>query len=106
MPVNNMHNNNMNVLTELLCVSFLSVVCVGGDGMFSELLHGVIGRTQQEAGLSECDTTVALQPCSLHIGVIPAGMQPCADNGQPVHLLFKMRALKMFYGLIDRCVCP
>ncbi|XP_046895608.1 ceramide kinase family protein [Hypomesus transpacificus] len=56
---------------------FDGVVCVGGDGMFSELLHGVIGRTQQEAGLSECDTTVALQPCSLHIGVIPAGSTDC-----------------------------
>ncbi|XP_062314597.1 ceramide kinase family protein isoform X2 [Osmerus eperlanus] len=56
---------------------FDGVVCVGGDGMFSELLHGVIGRTQQEAGLSECDTAVALQPCSLHIGVIPAGSTDC-----------------------------
>lgn len=41
--------------------------------MFSELLHGVIGRTQQEAGVSEHDPTVMLQPCDLHIGVIPAG---------------------------------
>lgn len=49
------------------------VICVGGDGMFSELLHGVIGRTQQEAGISEHDPTVMLQPCDLHIGIIPAG---------------------------------
>lgn len=41
--------------------------------MFSELLHGVIGRTQQEAGVSEHDPTVKLQPCDLHIGIIPAG---------------------------------
>lgn len=41
--------------------------------MFSELLHGVIGRTQQEAGISEHDPTVMLQPCDLHIGIIPAG---------------------------------
>ncbi|KPP66269.1 hypothetical protein Z043_115251 [Scleropages formosus] len=52
---------------------FDGVVCVGGDGMFSELLHGVIGRTQQEAGLSENDPAAALQPCNLHIGIIPAG---------------------------------
>lgn len=50
-----------------------SVVCVGGDGMFSEILHGLIGRTQQEAGLCENDPAVNLQPCSLHIGIIPAG---------------------------------
>ncbi|KAJ8370013.1 hypothetical protein SKAU_G00100410 [Synaphobranchus kaupii] len=56
---------------------FDGVVCVGGDGMFSELLHGVIGRTQQEAGLSEHDPTVTLQPCNLHIGIIPAGSTDC-----------------------------
>lgn len=53
--------------------AFDSVVCVGGDGMFSEILHGVIGRTQQEAGLCENDPAVTLQPCPLHIGIIPAG---------------------------------
>ncbi|KAJ8265469.1 hypothetical protein COCON_G00145680 [Conger conger] len=56
---------------------FDGVVCVGGDGMFSELLHGVIGRTQQEAGLSEHDPTETLQPCNLHIGIIPAGSTNC-----------------------------
>lgn len=50
-----------------------SVVCVGGDGMFSEILHGLIGRTQQEAGCCENDPAVTLQPCPLHIGIIPAG---------------------------------
>uniref|UniRef100_A0AAY5L0W9 DAGKc domain-containing protein n=1 Tax=Esox lucius TaxID=8010 RepID=A0AAY5L0W9_ESOLU len=53
------------------------VICVGGDGMFSELLHGVIGRTQQEAGLSEHDPTLTLQSCDLHIGIIPAGSTDC-----------------------------
>ncbi|XP_026224600.1 ceramide kinase family protein [Anabas testudineus] len=56
---------------------FDGVVCVGGDGMFSEILHGLIGRTQQEAGLCENDPTVTLQPCSLHIGIIPAGSTDC-----------------------------
>lgn len=52
------------------------MVCVGGDGMFSEVLHGLVGRTQQEAGLCENDPDVTLQPCSLHIGIIPAGNGP------------------------------
>ncbi|XP_072223974.1 ceramide kinase [Leuresthes tenuis] len=56
---------------------FDGVVCVGGDGMFSEILHGVIGRTQQEAGLCENDPDVTLQPCPLHIGIIPAGSTDC-----------------------------
>ncbi|KAM4572140.1 ceramide kinase [Fundulus diaphanus] len=56
---------------------FDGVVCVGGDGMFSEILHGVIGRTQQEAGLCENDPAVPLQQCPLHIGIIPAGSTDC-----------------------------
>ncbi|XP_032377377.1 ceramide kinase [Etheostoma spectabile] len=56
---------------------FDGVVCVGGDGMFSEILHGLIGRTQQEAGLSENDPAVTLQHCPLHIGIIPAGSTDC-----------------------------
>lgn len=56
---------------------FDGTVCVGGDGMFSEMLHGLIGRTQQEAGLCENDPTVTLQPCPLHIGIIPAGSTDC-----------------------------
>ncbi|XP_061842747.1 ceramide kinase isoform X2 [Nerophis lumbriciformis] len=56
---------------------FDGVVCVGGDGMFSEVLHGLIGRTQQEAGLSENNPGVTLQPCPLHIGIIPAGSTDC-----------------------------
>ncbi|XP_030624680.1 ceramide kinase [Chanos chanos] len=56
---------------------FDGVICVGGDGMFSELLHGVIGRTQQEAGISEHDPNAVLQPCDLHIGIIPAGSTDC-----------------------------
>ncbi|MBN3322524.1 CERK1 kinase, partial [Atractosteus spatula] len=56
---------------------FDGLVCVGGDGMFSELMHGLIGRTQLEAGISEHDPTVTLQPCSLRIGIIPAGSTDC-----------------------------
>lgn len=60
-------------LTAIQFSLFSSVVCVGGDGMFSEILHGLIGRAQQEAGICENDPSVTLQPCSLHIGIIPAG---------------------------------
>lgn len=61
------------------------MVCVGGDGMFSEILHGVIGRTQQEAGLCEHDPTVTLQPCPFHIGIIPAG-NDAVSTLEPVDL--------------------
>ncbi|XP_075435634.1 uncharacterized protein LOC142472428 [Ascaphus truei] len=48
------------------------VVCVGGDGMFNELLHGLVGRTQRESGVRE-EEEEELTPCSLRIGIIPAG---------------------------------
>ncbi|KAJ1094841.1 hypothetical protein NDU88_000025 [Pleurodeles waltl] len=53
------------------------LVCVGGDGMFSELMHGLIGRTQREAGVSEDDEETELQPSSIRIGIIPAGSTDC-----------------------------
>uniref|UniRef100_A0A8C4SDB2 Ceramide kinase-like n=1 Tax=Erpetoichthys calabaricus TaxID=27687 RepID=A0A8C4SDB2_ERPCA len=57
--------------------SFDGVVCVGGDGMFSELMHGLIGRSQREACISEDDPEATLQGCSLRIGIIPAGSTNC-----------------------------
>ncbi|XP_058873442.1 ceramide kinase-like [Acipenser ruthenus] len=56
---------------------FDGLVCVGGDGMFSELMHGLIGRTQWEAGISEHDPEATLESSSLRIGIIPAGSTDC-----------------------------
>ncbi|XP_029464324.1 ceramide kinase-like isoform X2 [Rhinatrema bivittatum] len=53
------------------------LVCVGGDGMFSELMHGLIGRTQKEAGISENSENATLVSSSLRIGIIPAGSTDC-----------------------------
>ncbi|XP_072286689.1 ceramide kinase-like isoform X2 [Pyxicephalus adspersus] len=53
------------------------VVCVGGDGMFSELLHGLVSRTQSDNGICEDKEDAKLIPCSLRIGIIPAGSTDC-----------------------------
>ncbi|XP_038604457.1 ceramide kinase-like isoform X1 [Tachyglossus aculeatus] len=53
------------------------LVCVGGDGMFNEVLHGLISRTQREAGVSEHSPEASLVPPSLRIGIIPAGSTDC-----------------------------
>ncbi|KAM9808264.1 ceramide kinase-like [Neosynchiropus ocellatus] len=53
------------------------VVCVGGDGMFSELVHGLIWRTQMDAGVNLNSPDETLIPCSLRIGIIPAGSTDC-----------------------------
>uniref|UniRef100_G3QMD2 DAGKc domain-containing protein n=1 Tax=Gorilla gorilla gorilla TaxID=9595 RepID=G3QMD2_GORGO len=53
------------------------IVCVGGDGMFSEVLHGLIGRTQRSAGVDQNHPRAVLVPSSLRIGIIPAGSTDC-----------------------------
>lgn len=53
------------------------VVCVGGDGMFSEIIHGLIWRTQLDSAVNPNSPEEALQPCSLRIGIIPAGSTDC-----------------------------
>lgn len=41
--------------------------------MFSEIMHGLVSRTQQEAGVDENSMEETLMPCGLRIGIIPAG---------------------------------
>ncbi|XP_029908952.1 ceramide kinase-like isoform X2 [Myripristis murdjan] len=56
---------------------FDGVVCVGGDGMFSEVVHGLVWRTQSDAGVDHHSPEAELQPCRLRIGIIPAGSTDC-----------------------------
>ncbi|TSK13170.1 Ceramide kinase [Bagarius yarrelli] len=53
------------------------VVCVGGDGMFSEIIHGLISRTQCDSGIDQNRSDETLVPCGLRIGIIPAGSTDC-----------------------------
>uniref|UniRef100_A0A8D1T3D7 Ceramide kinase n=1 Tax=Sus scrofa TaxID=9823 RepID=A0A8D1T3D7_PIG len=61
----------------LTAVFLRSIVCVGGDGMFSEVLHGLVGRTQRDAGVDQNHPRAALVPSPLRIGIIPAGSTDC-----------------------------
>jgi len=55
----------------IICIEH-SVVVVGGDGMFSEMLNGLIERKQKEMGNSISKEHHPIQP-DLRIGIIPAG---------------------------------
>uniref|UniRef100_A0A7N6AL69 DAGKc domain-containing protein n=1 Tax=Anabas testudineus TaxID=64144 RepID=A0A7N6AL69_ANATE len=63
--------------TEAELKNFDGVVCVGGDGMFSEIIHGLIWRTQIDDGVDTNCPDETLLPCSLRIGIIPAGSTDC-----------------------------
>lgn len=57
-----------------LSIIFLPrVVCVGGDGMFSEIVHGLVTRTQTDHGVDQNQPDAELVPCSLRIRIIPVG---------------------------------
>ncbi|KAM9754846.1 ceramide kinase isoform 2-T5 [Menidia menidia] len=56
---------------------FDGVVCVGGDGMFSELVHGLVWRTQADHGVDPNSPENTLMPCPIRIGIIPAGSTDC-----------------------------
>ncbi|XP_077601153.1 ceramide kinase-like [Stigmatopora nigra] len=53
------------------------VVCVGGDGMFSEMVHGLVWRTQNDAGVDVNAPEETLVASPLRIGIIPAGSTDC-----------------------------
>ncbi|KAF5906790.1 ceramide kinase isoform X1, partial [Clarias magur] len=63
--------------TEANLKKYDGVVCVGGDGMFSEIIHGLIWRTQHDAGVNQDSSDKTLIPCNLRIGIIPAGSTDC-----------------------------
>ncbi|KAH9487790.1 hypothetical protein Btru_068344 [Bulinus truncatus] len=48
------------------------LVCVGGDGTFSELLNGLLDRVNSESGIEQTFRHIPKSP-SLRIGIIPAG---------------------------------
>eukprot|EP00070_Physeter_catodon_P039634 XP_028346528.1 ceramide kinase isoform X3 [Physeter catodon] len=70
-------NHAKESLYELNIDKYDGIVCVGGDGMFSEVLHGLLGRTQRDAGVDQDQPRAALVPSPLRIGVIPAGSTDC-----------------------------
>lgn len=49
------------------------VIAVGGDGMYMEILHGLILRKQEEEGVDFHDPDAKLCPPSVNVGIIPAG---------------------------------
>ncbi|KAK7501069.1 hypothetical protein BaRGS_00007554 [Batillaria attramentaria] len=49
------------------------VVIVGGDGLYAELLHALVLRAQEAAGVDVNDPDAQLAPLNIRIGIVPAG---------------------------------
>uniref|UniRef100_UPI00358DE2B9 ceramide kinase isoform X2 n=1 Tax=Myxine glutinosa TaxID=7769 RepID=UPI00358DE2B9 len=53
--------------------AFDGILSVGGDGTFSEIMHGVIEKAQDHVG----EMKDQLKPANLRLGIIPAGSTDC-----------------------------
>uniref|UniRef100_A0A803VXU5 Ceramide kinase n=1 Tax=Ficedula albicollis TaxID=59894 RepID=A0A803VXU5_FICAL len=70
-------NHAKDNLFEVNIYKYDGVVCVGGDGMFSEVMHGLIGRMQKDSGIDQNNPKASLVQCNIRIGIIPAGSTDC-----------------------------
>ncbi|KAM4676055.1 ceramide kinase [Discoglossus pictus] len=70
-------NHARDDLYEVSLEKYDGIVCVGGDGMFSEVLHGLIGRVQKDSEVDQHNPKALLTKCNLRIGIIPAGSTDC-----------------------------
>ncbi|XP_078535820.1 ceramide kinase isoform X2 [Lissotriton helveticus] len=70
-------NHAKDNLLEVELDKYDGIVCVGGDGMFSEVMHGLIGRIQKDSGIDQNNARAPLTQCNIRIGIIPAGSTDC-----------------------------
>lgn len=49
------------------------MISVGGDGMFHEVLNGLVMRAQRDAMLDSASLDFQPVPLNIPIGIIPAG---------------------------------
>ncbi|XP_074872023.1 ceramide kinase isoform X2 [Carettochelys insculpta] len=70
-------NHAKDNLFEVNIYKYDGIVCVGGDGMFSEVMHGLIGRIQKDSGIDQNNPKAPLVQCNIRIGIVPAGSTDC-----------------------------
>lgn len=70
-------NHARDNLYEVNLDKYDGIVCVGGDGMFSEVLHGLVGRVQKDSDVDHNNPKIPLSQCYMRIGIIPAGSTDC-----------------------------
>ncbi|XP_063426950.1 ceramide kinase 1-like isoform X3 [Mytilus trossulus] len=71
--VTNRRGQALEILDNYDLSSIDGIVTVGGDGIFSECVNGLLRRHQAEHNVDIHDTHSRLQPCNIPLGVIPAG---------------------------------
>ncbi|XP_054709891.1 ceramide kinase-like [Uloborus diversus] len=73
-------NHAKEMIEDIDILKYDGIVCVGGDGMFSEILNGTLLKTQKEKGLDLNDLYNSLMVPRIPLGIIPAGSTNAAAN--------------------------
>lgn len=66
-------NHALDMLQDVDLKAFAGVVCIGGDGMFSELFNGLLLRAARENAVDVADSGADLVRPSVRVWVIPGG---------------------------------
>lgn len=66
-------NHARHFLVENGWKNYDGVVCVGGDGTFSEVVNGIVDRLAKENNLDTNDPQSTIPFSDVKIGIIPAG---------------------------------
>ncbi|KAK7495867.1 hypothetical protein BaRGS_00012857 [Batillaria attramentaria] len=72
------------------------VIIVGGDGLYMEVLHTLVLKTQEEAGIDVNDPDAKLVPLSVNFGLIPGG----ETNGTGVFSVHEPGKLIHYCGIL------
>jgi len=78
-------NHARDYLNENCFDNYDGLICVGGDGMFSEICFSLLSKTAQKFNLDLNDKNVKLVRPSIRIGVIPAGSTDAVVFGTTGH---------------------
>lgn len=80
------------------------VVCVGGDGIFAELLNGILRMHNTRVGVDLEDPTEVLCRPPMRIGVIPAGKTKAIDESwlKVVEYTFKIPKFSGEWSVLGR----
>ncbi|XP_042907783.1 ceramide kinase [Parasteatoda tepidariorum] len=73
-------NHAKEMIADIDILKYDGILCVGGDGMFSEILNSVLLKTQKEKGIEMDDMYNPLVVPRIPLGIIPAGSTNAAVN--------------------------
>ncbi|GIY03249.1 ceramide kinase [Caerostris extrusa] len=73
-------NHAKEMIEDIDILKYDGIICVGGDGMFSEVLNSVLLKTQKDKGIDSNDIYNTLMIPRIPLGIIPAGSTNAAAN--------------------------